>query len=56
MKPPIPLKNGAEYDCFYARGIYCYLKKAGVASSIKKYYNRRTRRTWKAKARINGDI
>lgn len=44
MKPVIPLKGGAEYDCFYARGIYFYLLKAGVSSSIKKGYNRRSRR------------
>ena len=46
----IPLKGGAEYDALTkARKWYVYLTKSGVAKSIKKGYNKRFRKSGKAK-------
>ena len=49
-KERIPLKGGAEYDALTkARKWYVYLTKSGVATSIKKGYNKRFRKSGKAK-------
>ena len=41
------LKSGDEYDAICARGLYCYLQRAGVAKKIKKRLNKRFRREGK---------
>ena len=44
----IPLKGGAEWDALTnAKKLYCYLKKSGVAKSIKRGYNKRFRQEGK---------
>jgi hypothetical protein len=37
------LKSGDEFDVLYARKWYCYLKRAGIASKIKRQMRRRRR-------------
>lgn len=37
------LKGGDEWDVLYGRRHYCYLHRAGVASSIKRKMRRRDR-------------
>lgn len=39
-----PSMTATEWDVLYGRGIYCYLKRAGVKSSIKRGMRRRERR------------
>ena len=44
------LKGGDEYDVVGSwRKLYCYLQRAGVAKSIKKKMNKRSRRDAKRK-------
>lgn len=44
----IRLRGGYEYDALTrARRYYTYLKKAGVAKSLKRKYNKRFRKTAK---------
>lgn len=43
-----PMVKGHEYDAFCDRRTYCYLRKPGVSSSIKRSFRRRWRSTARA--------
>lgn len=40
-----PKMTAAEYDVIYARDVYCYCKRAGVTSKVKRQMRRRERRS-----------
>lgn len=44
------LKDGFEWDVLFGRKHYCYLQRAGAASSIKRRMRRRDRRDGKHEA------
>jgi len=51
---PRVCKSAAEVDVVYARKWYCYLRRAGVTSGIKRQMRRRERRHAKIEIREGG--
>jgi len=50
------LKTGDEFDVVCSRGWYTYLKRAGVASKIKRRLRRRLRHEWREECPECGQV